>query len=114
MRMARRPLGRAVLAIGILLAGLTAVLHTRAAEKVRLTVQDYAIDAVVNPATHKLTARAVVKFTAQDDLSTAAFELHNALRPTRVTDGEGHTLSAERVTQDSTVRVALPNGMTKG
>lgn len=114
MRVARRPLGRAVLAITILLAAMTAVHTTRAAEKARLTVQDYVIDAVVNPATHKLTAKATVKFTAQDDLSTATFELHNALRPTKVTDAEGHTLAAERVTQDSTVRVALPNGMTKG
>jgi Peptidase family M1 domain len=114
MRIARRPLGRAVLAITILLAAMTAVHTTRAAEKARLTVQDYVIDAVVNPATHKLTAKATVKFTAQDDLSTASFELHNALRPTKVTDGEGHVLAAERVTQDSTVRVALPSGMTKG
>ena len=114
MRLARRPLGRAVLSIAVLLAALTAVHTTRAAEKVRLTVQDYVIDAVVNPATHKLTAKATVHYTAQDDLSTATFELHNALRPTKVTDGEGHTLAAERVTQDSTIRVALPNGMTKG
>jgi hypothetical protein len=114
MHIARRPLGRAVLAIAVLAAALIAVHSTRAAEKVRLTVQDYVIDATVNPATHKLTAKATVHFTAEDDLSTAAFELHNALRPTKVTDGEGHTLAAERVTQDSTVRVALPSGMTKG
>jgi hypothetical protein len=107
-------LGRAVLATAVLLTALTAVHTSRAAEKTRLTVQDYVIDAVVNPATHKLTAHATVHFTAQDDLTTAAFELHNALRPTKVTDGEGHTLAAERVTQDSTIRVALPNGMTKG
>jgi hypothetical protein len=114
MRIARRPLGRAVLATAVLLTALMAVHTSRAADKARLTVQDYVIDAVVNPATHKLTARATVHFTALDDLSTATFELHNALRPTKVTDGEGHTLAAERVTQDSTVRVALPNGMTKG
>ena len=113
MRIARRPLGRAVLATAVLLTALMAVHTSRAAEKVRLTVQDYVIDAVVNPATHKLTARATVHFTAQDDLTTAAFELHNALRPTKVTDGEGHTLAAERVTEDSTIRVALPNGMTR-
>jgi len=114
MRIARRPLGRAVFAIAVLLTALMAVHTIRAAEKTRLTVQDYVIDAAVNPATHKLTAKATVHFTAEDDLTTATFELHNALRPTKVTDGEGHTLAAERVTQDSTVRVALPNGMTKG
>jgi hypothetical protein len=114
MHIARRPLGRAVLALAVLAAMLIAVHTTRAAEKVRLTVQNYVIDAVVNPSTHRLTAKATVHFTAQDDLSTAAFELHNALRTTKVTDGEGHTLAAERVTQDSTVRVSLPTGMTKG
>ncbi len=114
MRMARRPLGRAVLAIAILLTALVTAHKVGAAEKARLTVQDYTIDAVVNPATHKLTAKATVNFTADDDLTTATFELHNALRPTKVTDGSGATLSAERVTQDSTVRIALPSGMTKG
>ncbi|HWR35959.1 MAG TPA: M1 family aminopeptidase [Clostridia bacterium] len=114
MQKARRPLGRALLALFVVLAGFTLALHIRAAEKTRIQVDDYVIDATLQPATHRLTARARVKFTALDDISVATFELHNALRPTRVLDAEGHTLSAERVTQDSTVRVALPAGMSKG
>jgi hypothetical protein len=51
---------------------------------------------------------------ALDDISIASFELHNALRVTRVKDEAGNTLPAERVSQDSTIRVALPQGMTKG
>jgi Flp pilus assembly protein TadD len=93
---------------------LLAAFPTLAAEKQRLRVEDYGIEAAVNPAAHKLSARARVKFTALDDIATASFELHNALRLTRVTDADGHQLSAERVTQDSTVRVPLPNGLQKG
>jgi hypothetical protein len=115
MRKARRPLGRAVLVILALVAGLYTTLRLSAApEKARIQVDDYVIDAAINPATHKIGARAKVHFTALEDVSVATFELHNGLRPTKVTDAEGHTLSAERVTQDSTVRVALPSGMSKG
>jgi len=85
-----------------------------AAEKMRLQVDDYQIDAELTPHTHKLVARAKVKFTALEDLNIATFELHNALRLTKVSDAAGKLLSAERVTQDSTVRVQLPEGITKG
>ncbi len=115
MKQARRPLGRAVLVIFALLAGLILSLHLAAApEKARIQVDDYVIDAAVNPATHHLSAHAKVRFTALEDLSVAVFTLNNGLRPTKVTDAEGHILSAERVTQDSSIRVMLPNGMTKG
>src|SRR5436305_7615621 len=84
-----------------------------AAEKMRLHVDDYQIDAELAPHSHKLTAKARVKFTALDDLNIATFELHNGLRVTKVTDEHNKPLTAERVTQDSTVRVALPSGLTK-
>jgi aminopeptidase N len=85
-----------------------------AAEKPRLRVDDYRIDAELFPKDHRLAARAQVKFTALEDISIAVFELHNALRPSRVTDAEGRELSAERVSQDSTIRVALPAGLARG
>src|SRR5436305_7565744 len=86
----------------------------KAAEKVRLQVDSYDIDAELVPAKHQLIGHATVKFTALDDLNTAIFELHNDLRPTRVLDADGKPLQVERVTQDSTIRVALPDGLTKG
>jgi tetratricopeptide (TPR) repeat protein len=92
---------------------LAVALSAPAAEKPRIRVDDYAIAAELVPVSHKLLAHARVKFTALDDISIATFELHNALRVTRVTDASGRTLSAERVTQDSTVRVALPDGLSK-
>jgi aminopeptidase N len=110
MSLARRLLRRATVVLGAL-----AVLATCsfAAEKQRIRVDDYNIHAELIPQGHKLAARAAVKFTALDDISVAVFELHNALRVTKVEDAEGHTLSAERVTQDSTVRVPLPAGLSK-
>ena len=57
-----------------------------AAEKMRLRVDDYQIDAELNPHSHKIKAHAKVKFTALEDLNAAVFELHNGLRVTKVTD----------------------------
>ena len=108
-------------ALGVLTSSLTlsvAVLLSMpssswAAEKARLRVVDYQIEAKLEPHLHQITARAKVKFTATQDLAVAVFELHNDLRVTKVTDEKGQQLSAERVTQDSTVRVPLPAGLTK-
>jgi predicted negative regulator of RcsB-dependent stress response len=86
---------------------------SHAAEKARLRVDDYQIEATLEPHLHQINARAKVKFTALQDLSVAVFELHNDLRVTKVTDEKNQPLSAERVTQDSTVRVPLPNGLSK-
>src|SRR5580692_2726256 len=85
----------------------------KAAEKSRLRVDDYQIEATLEPHLHQITARAKVKFTAMQDLSVAVFELHNDLRVTKVLDEKNQPLSAERVTQDSTVRVPLPSGLSK-
>ncbi len=84
-----------------------------AAEKARLRVDDYQIEAELDPHLHQITARARVKFTALQDLSVAVFELHNDLRVTKVLDEKNQPLSAERVTQDSTVRVPLPAGLSR-
>jgi hypothetical protein len=85
----------------------------RAAEKLRLRVTDYQINAELSPHAHQIKAQAKVTFTALENLSVASFELHNALRVTKVVDDKGKPLEAERVTADSTVRVPLPNGLAK-
>lgn len=84
-----------------------------AADKARMRVDDYQIDAELTPHTHKITARAKVKVTALDDLNIATFELHNALRVTKVLDMAGKPLTAERVTQDSTIRIPLTTPLAK-
>jgi aminopeptidase N len=84
-----------------------------AAEKNRLRVTNYQIDAELTPHAHRLAARAKVTFTALDNINVATFELHNGLRVTKVTDDTGKPLSAERIAQDSTVRVQLPKPLNK-
>src|SRR5579863_7466953 len=106
-------------ALSVLTSSLTLCLAvllaspSRAAEKTRLRVDDYQIEVELAPHLHQMTARAKVKFTALQDLSVAVFELHNDLRVTRVLDEKNQPLSADRVTQDSTVRVPLPAGLSK-
>src|SRR5579863_4789714 len=105
--------------LGVLTSSLTLglivllAMPSWAAEKARLRVDDYQIDVTLSPHLHQMTARAKVKFTALQDLSVAVFELHNDLRVTRVLDEKNQPLSADRVTQDSTVRVPLPAGLSK-
>jgi tetratricopeptide (TPR) repeat protein len=104
----RAPLGLLALCLAVL-----SPVPGYAAEKARLRVDDYQIDAVLDPHLHQIQARAKVRFTALQDLSVAVFELHNDLRVTKVLDEKNQPLSAERVTQDSTVRVPLPAGLSK-
>src|SRR6516225_4093909 len=110
MLSAARALVRVVLILSLATIATTAF----AADRQRIQVESYVIQAVVTPETHQLKAIKQVKFTALDDIIIASFQLHNGLRPTRVLDAEGQVLSAERISQDSTVRVSLPAGMTKG
>ena len=111
MHFAPRPLRRAFL---FLVCAATLALPAAAqTQKTRLRVDDYQIEAELQPKAHRLIARTKVKFTALEDISVATFELHNALRPTRVADAEGHTLSAERITQENAIRIALANGLAK-
>jgi tetratricopeptide (TPR) repeat protein len=109
----RRVLGVLSVALTLCLTLLGALPARGAAEKSRLRVDDYQINVVLQPHLHQMTATAKVKFTALQDLSVATFELHNDLRVTKVVDEKNQPLSAERVTQDSTVRVPLPNGLSK-
>src|SRR5947209_17383452 len=111
MLIARRPLRRACLYCGLL---FSLILPALGAEKSRVKAEDYVIDAEIVPRTHHLSARAKVKFAALDETNFGTFELNNGLRVTRVTDGTGRALTAERVSQDNAVRVAFPNGMARG
>jgi aminopeptidase N len=105
---------RALRRVGVLLAVLCVSLGASAAEKARIQVDSYVIDVDLMPQTHRLTAKAKVTFTATDDINTAIFELHNAMRVNKVLDAAGKPLTSERVTQDSTIRVPLPSGLNKG
>jgi len=99
--------------ITIFILGFILCLPAWAAEKLRFHADDYQIDAVLNPHDHKIAARVKVKITALEDLNIATFQLHNDLRLTKVTDVSGKPLTADRMTQDSSVRVSLRNTVPK-
>jgi hypothetical protein len=80
----------------------------------RIDVQDYQIEVELDPQTHHLAGTAKVSFTALQDLSAVSFELHNGLRPEKVTDANGKSLQVERISQDSTVRVTLASPLSQG
>jgi Peptidase family M1 domain/Tetratricopeptide repeat-like domain len=89
-------------------------LHAAPPSKPQFQVVAYAIAAEIDPATHKITAQARLTCTALADQSVVVFELHNDLRPTSITDAKNVPLSAERNTQDSTLRITLPQTWTNG
>ena len=104
---------RALVFAVVILLGAAASQTARAAEKTRLRADDYKIDVELLPQTHKLTARAVVKVTALENLNVATFQLNNALRITKLTDANNQPLNPERNTQESTVRFALNSEIAK-
>ena len=101
-----------ILFVAPLIVGLTSR-PAAAAEKTRLRVDDYQIDAELLPQTHRIVAKAKVKFTALEDISVASFQLNNGLRITKLTDASNRPLSPERITQESTVRFGLNSGLAK-
>src|SRR5256885_10177837 len=104
---------RRVLKICLVCLLLVIAVPTWAADKLRLRVDDYQIDAELLPHVHKIAARAKLKFTALEDLNIATFELHNGLRVSKVLDAAGKPLTAERQNQDPTIRGELPATKTK-
>ncbi len=113
MYVSARPRRRELIGFVLVVLSL-ASLPAWAAEKARFHVDDYQIDAVLNPHDHKITARAKVKITALEELNVATFNLHNDLRLSKVTDTAGKTLTVDRVPQDSSVRVSLNKTVAKG
>ena len=80
-----------------------------------IDVQNYAIDAEVNPRTQSLTAVVKVRFVPlASDISSLSFELNNALNLSRVTDETGRQIQTSRSTQDTAVRLSLPGPLAKG
>jgi aminopeptidase N len=81
----------------------------------RIDVEQYTIDAEISPAAQTLTAKATVRFTPLDDnITSAAFELNNALNVSRVVDAAGKQIQASRNQQDFTVRLSFEQPLVKG
>src|ERR1035438_6335324 len=98
------------------LALLSLAAGTQAQERrARIRVENYTIDAEVQPATQALIATAAVRFVPLDNnASSAAFELNNALTVSHVTDGKGAQIADTRNQQDSTVRLTFDPPLAKG
>ncbi|HEX4652026.1 MAG TPA: M1 family aminopeptidase [Granulicella sp.] len=79
-----------------------------------MQVTGYVIDASIDPAASKLTAHVVVSITALEDISTVTLELNNGLQITSLVDAQQHSLSPERLTTNSTVRIPLATPLAKG
>ncbi len=81
----------------------------------RIDVDLYTIDAEVSPNTQSLAAKAAVRFTPLDDnVTSASFELNNALNVTRVVDEQGKQIPMSRNQQDFTVRLSFEPPLAKG
>jgi hypothetical protein len=104
------------LAAGFLvLAGTAAAPAQERRAAARIHVEQYTIDAEISPNTQSLTAKAAVRFVPLDDnLTSAAFELNNALNVSRVMDGAGKQIPASRNQQDFTVRLSFEQPLPKG
>ena len=89
--------------------------RTEVARRARIDVENYAIDAEINPHTQALTANVKVRFLPLDnDISIASFELNNALNVSRVVDDAGHQIPASRSGQDFGLRLSFPAPLAKG
>src|SRR5690242_9026330 len=94
-------------------AGIAAGQSSQASRS-RIDVQDYAIDAQVDPGAQSLKATTKVRFIPIDDVSSVTMELNNALTLDRVTDDDGRQVPASRTSQDMQVRLSLPQTYAKG
>jgi len=83
--------------------------------RARIDIEQYTIEADISPNTQSMTAKATVRFTAIDDnVTSAAFELNNALNVSRVVDASGKQIPASRNQQDFTIRLSFDQPLPKG
>src|SRR5581483_9210489 len=93
------------LSIGLALVALCAAASAQE-RRTRIRVEQYNINAEVQPATQSLNATAQVRFTPLDDnTSSAVFELNNALNVARVTDDKGREINTSRDQKNFSVRL---------
>jgi aminopeptidase N len=100
----------ALLAVGLL---PSSPLSAQRIERPALDITGYVIDAEIDTATHHLTAKTQVSFTAPETLELVAFGFHPALKVTKITDDTGKLLTGER-SADGTIRVTPGAPFVKG
>jgi len=81
----------------------------------RIDVEHYVINAEINENTQTLVAKTAVRFVPlEDNVTSATFELNNALNVARVTDDGGRQVPASRAQQDFSVRLNFDQPLAKG
>jgi hypothetical protein len=101
----------------VILLALTALAASAQTQerRSRIRVENYTIDAEIQPATQALIATAEVRFVPLDNNGgSATFELNNALNVSRVVDAKGAQINDTRNTQDFTVRLSFDPPLPKG
>ncbi len=107
-----RSLPRAwMLAGGLLLAAAAVAQPRRGA----IDVDSYRIELMVEPSQQTLSESVAVTFTPSEDrVQTVAFELHNALNVSGVTDQAGQALQTNRRFDEHVVEVFFPQPLERG
>jgi hypothetical protein len=102
--------------LGLLAAAIPAAAQERrAASASRIDVEQYTIEAEISPNTQLLAAKTTIRFVPIDDgITSATFELNNALNVSRVLDDKGKQIPASRNQQDFTERVSFDQPLAKG
>ncbi len=107
--------GKSRFALASILIAAASLFPAAAQErKSRIDVEHYAIEAEINPRTQTLTATVKVTFIPLDDMSSASFELNNALNVSKVVDESGRQVQSSRSQQDFAVRLNFPEMLRKG
>jgi aminopeptidase N len=107
---------RTTLMVTIAAAGIAAgqSFSQSQAARSRIDVQNYAIDAQIDPNAQTLKATVKVSFVPVEDVTSITMDLNNALSLDRVTDDDGRQVPASRLGQDMSVRLSLPQAYPKG
>ncbi len=108
-------LRRLFLVLGVLALGVLSIRPAlpQAPERQGLDISGYVIDAELDTATHHLTAKTVVTFTAPVNAQQVSFGFHPALKVTSITDDTGKILTGERLA-DGTIRVTPASPLVSG
>ncbi|MGA7343872.1 MAG: M1 family aminopeptidase [Terracidiphilus sp.] len=100
--------------LGLLAAAASlAVPASAQRERPALNITGYVIDAELDPATHHITATAVVSFTAPPNMDVVNFGFHPALRIAKITDENGKVLDGERMA-DGSIRITPSAPFSEG
>ena len=94
----------ALASLPILAAASLAAQPTSRPERPSLNISAYTIDAEIDTATHRLTAKATLTLTAPENAEMVSFGFHPALKVNKITDDTGKVLTGER-SADGTIRV---------